>query len=182
MIREERLVGVFSLHRFGVSSFTERQIELVTGFADQAVIAIENVRLFKELEARNRDLAQTLEQQTATADILRVISQSPTDVQPVLVAVATAARRFCGALDAAIALREDDAVVVVAHEGPLTAAVGVRRPLDSTVMGHAIADGRTCHVPNYDEMDPVAFSASDEGDSRETEQNAQPSQNRQTFA
>jgi len=160
MIREGRLVGVFSLHRFGVSSFTQKQIELVTGFADQAVIALENVRLFKELEARNRDLAETLDQQTATADILRVISQSPTDVQPVLAAVATAARRFCGALDAAIALREDDAVVVVAHEGPLTAAVGVRRPLDSTVMGHAIADGRTCHVANYDEMDPVAFSGS----------------------
>ena len=65
MIREGRLVGVFSLHRFGVSSFTEKQIELVTGFADQAVIALENVRLFNELEARNRDLAETLEQQTA---------------------------------------------------------------------------------------------------------------------
>src|SRR5206468_7756640 len=160
MIREGRLVGVFSLHRFGVSSFTERQIELVTGFSDQAVIALENVRLFNELEARNRDLAETLEQQTATADILRAISQSPTDVQPVLVAVATAARRFCGALDVAIALRDGDVVVMVAHEGPLTAAVGVPRPLDNTVMGRAIADSRTCHIPNYDELDPTLFSGS----------------------
>jgi GAF domain-containing protein len=160
MIREGRLIGVFSLHRFGVSSFTEKQIELVTGFADQAVIALENVRLFNELEARNRDLAETLEQQTATADILRAISQSPTDVQPVLVAVVTAARRFCGALDAAIALREDDTVVMVAHEGPLSAAIGVRRPLDDNVMGRAIVDGRTCHVPNYDELDPAVFSGS----------------------
>jgi two-component system, NtrC family, sensor kinase len=160
MIREGKVLGVFSLHRFIVRPFTEKEIELVTTFADQAVIAIANVRLFKELEARNRDLAETLEQQTATADILRVISQSPTDVQPVLRAVATAARRFCGALDAAIALREDDIVVMVAHEGPLPSAMGVRRPLDDTVMGRAIADGRTCHVPSYDELDSAVFSAS----------------------
>jgi signal transduction histidine kinase len=78
----------------------------------------------------------------------------------VLEAVATAARRFCGALDAGIALREDDVVVMVAHEGPLHAAVGVRRPLDDNVMGRAIAEGRTCHVPDYEGLDPAAFSGS----------------------
>ena len=94
------------------------QVELLEAFAAQAVIAIENVRLFTELR-------ESLDQQTATAEILRVISQSPTDVQPVLNVVARSAVRFCGAVDAAITLREGDTSVIVAHTGPL--AVNRRR-------------------------------------------------------
>ena len=97
MLKGDHLVGVITIYRLEVKPFTNPQIALIETFADQAVIAIENVRLFKELEARNRDLSEALEQQTATSEILRVISQSPTDVQPVFDTIAAAAMNLCRA-------------------------------------------------------------------------------------
>ena len=98
----DAVLGVIHLHRSIVRPFTEKEIELVTTFADQAVIAIENVRLFEEVQARTRELTEALEQQTATSAILRVISTSPTDVQPVFETIVRNAVALCGSLFAIV--------------------------------------------------------------------------------
>ncbi len=98
MLKSDALVGVILIYKLEVKPFTDKQIALVETFADQAVIAIENVRLFKELEARNRDLTESLERQTATGEILRAISQSPTDVQPIFDTIVRSAVRLCDGL------------------------------------------------------------------------------------
>jgi GAF domain-containing protein/CheY-like chemotaxis protein len=152
LIREGIPIGVISLRRTEVQLFTERQVALLQTFADQAVIAIENVRLFKELQARNSELSEALEQQTATGEILRVISRSPTDVQPVFAAVAASAARLCDAFDATIYQVDADALRLVAHEGPIPAPgpVGqVTVPLLRGILsGRVVLDRRTIHVPD----------------------------------
>ncbi len=155
MTRDGKPFGVIAMAREHVEAFTDKQVELVQVFADQAVIAIENVRLLTELR-------ESLEQQTALAEILEVISQSPTDVEPVLIAISKAAVRFCGAADATIALREGDAMVLAAHEGPIEAPeIGQRDPLDrTTVRGQTILDGATVHVPDLMAAEAAEFSKS----------------------
>jgi GAF domain-containing protein/CheY-like chemotaxis protein len=113
LMREGIPIGVIIMTRGVVRPFTDKQIELVTTFADQAVIAIENVRLFEEVQARTEELTEALEQQTAASDILRVISSSPTSVQPVFDAIASNALRLCGAKWSGV-LRFDGELIHVA--------------------------------------------------------------------
>src|SRR5262249_22796120 len=119
LMREGTPVGVIAFARYAVKPFTDKQIELVETFADQAVIAMENVRLVDGGQARTRDLSESLEQQTATSEILGVIAASPTNIQPVLQAVAKSACRLCEAYDSIIFLCEGERLRVRAHHGPI---------------------------------------------------------------
>ncbi|HEV2053571.1 MAG TPA: GAF domain-containing protein, partial [Methylomirabilota bacterium] len=114
MLKEGRVVGGIVIYRREVRPFGEKQIELVTTFASQAVIAIENVRLFTELQASNRELTTALDQQTATSDILRVISQSQTNVQPVFDAIVASAVRLLGAYSGMLTRVAGDQIVLAA--------------------------------------------------------------------
>lgn len=112
-----RPIGAIAVSRREVGYFPERQINLLRTFADQAVIAIENVRLFEEAQARNLEIAEALEQQTATSEILRVISTSPTDVQPVFDTIAQHAARLCGAQYCHVFRYDGELLHFVAHNG-----------------------------------------------------------------
>ena len=145
LLREDVAIGAIHIRRREVSPFSDRQIKLLETFADHAVIAIENARLIHEQRARNRDLTEALEQQTATSEILRVIANSPTDLQPVLNTVAENAARLCDAADALIIRRADDAVQVAAQYGPIPTPSG--QPLTRGIPGsRAILDRQTIHV------------------------------------
>ena len=117
LLREGSPIGVIALNRSSVRPFTDKQIELVTTFADQAVIAIENVRLFEEVQARTEELSEALEQQTATSEVLQVISSSPGELDPVFQAMLDNAARICGAKFGVLWLAEGDSFRSVAMHG-----------------------------------------------------------------
>ena len=146
--RADELLGAIVIQRDQAAMpFTDNQIALMETFADQAAIAIENARLLNELQTKNADLSEALEQQTATAEILSVISASPTDIQPVLDAVVKSAARFCGADDAEIFHLEGEALRVAAHHGPIPTVVGRQIPVvRGAVSGRAVLERRAVHV------------------------------------
>src|SRR5262249_10086094 len=132
MLREGVPIGVLGFARSDVRPFTDKQIELVTTFADQAAIAIENVRLFDEVQARTRDLSESLEQQTATSDVLRVISSSPGELGPVFQAMLENATRICEARFGTMLMYEDGTFREVAQYNLPSEYANVR-PVNSTV-------------------------------------------------
>jgi GAF domain-containing protein/anti-sigma regulatory factor (Ser/Thr protein kinase) len=148
LMREGSPLGTITIWRDVVEPFTDRQIELVKTFADQAVIAIENARLFKDLQERNAELREALEHQTATAEVLGIISRSPTDVQPVLDAIVESAAKVCGIDDVLLRLRKGDVVVARAHVGPVSIASGRVELNIDTPHFRWIREHGTLHIPD----------------------------------
>ena len=153
LVRDKTPIGVIVLSRNTVRPFTDKQIELAATFADQAVIAIENVRLFDEVKARTRELSESLQQQTATADVLKAISRSAFDLKTVLDALVEAAARLCEADQGTIARERDGVYQRVATYGfsddfrELVRNLPVR-PERGTATGRALLEGKVVHIPD----------------------------------
>jgi two-component system NtrC family sensor kinase len=146
MLREGLPIGVLSMTRSEVKPFTDKQIALLTTFADQAVIAIENVRLFDEVQARTRELSETLTYQTGSSNILSVIASSPTDVGPVLQAIVESACELCQAYDAIVLLEDGDDLRFSAHHGSILAETE-KWPINRYwTAGRAYLDRKPVHV------------------------------------
>ena len=153
LLREDTLVGIFVITRRHVEPFTDKEVELVTSFADQAVIAIENARLFEELRDRQADLARSVDELTATSDVLKIISRSPVDLERVLDTLVETVTRLCRADQANMVRRRGDIYYSVAERGLSEEAgeyfrthpVALSR---STMRGRVALERRAVHIPD----------------------------------
>jgi GAF domain-containing protein len=175
MIKGKELVGAIGINRKEVKPFTDKQIELVQNFAAQAVIAIENTRLLNELRQRTDELSEALEQQTATAEVLKVISSSPGDLQPVFDAILANATDLCGARFASLRLSEGDQFRTVSLYNAPTALVEhwrstpLVRPHPESALGRAALAKQVAQIddvtkgPAYRKRDPLVVAGADLG-------------------
>jgi signal transduction histidine kinase len=170
LLKQDELIGAFSIFRQELRPFTDKQIELVTNFAAQAVIAIENTRLLNELRQRTDDLSEALEQQTATSEVLRVISSSPGELEPVFQTMLANAVRICEAKIGSLYIREGDAFLTVATHNAPPAYVEARtreliRPPPDAMLGRLAATKQVVHIADittiasYLERNPFMVAA-----------------------
>ena len=152
MLKQDALIGVIVIFRQEVRPFSDRHIELVKNFASQAVIAIENARLLNELSQRTTDLSEALEQQTATSEVLRVISSSPGNLGPIFNAILENATRICEAKFGMLSLVEEDAIRMVGQNNAPPAYAEERRrnplvhPRPTTGLGRLVATKQPVHI------------------------------------
>jgi GAF domain-containing protein len=151
LLKDKDVIGVLGIYRQEVRSFGDKQIALLENFADQAVIAIENARLLNELRQRTDDLTESLQQQTATSEVLGVISASPGELQPVFETMLDKATRICGAKLGALYLREADRFRAVAMHGVETELKSklqgrLLRPAPNTIIGRLTQFRQTVHI------------------------------------
>ena len=164
MVKDDEFIGSITIFRQDVRPFTDKQIELVANFAKQAVIAIENTRLLGELRQRTDDLTESLEQQTATSEVLRVISSSPGELESVFNSILDNAVRICGARFGNLALCENGTMRIAAmHNAPLEFEK-LRRgnpiiPLDVSPLGAVVRTKQRLHVVDLIAEEPYARSA-----------------------
>ena len=159
--RNENLLGVLALQRLEVRPFSKQQIDLIRTFADQAVIAIENTRLLNELGQRTADLSESLERQTATAEVLRVISSSPGELKPVFEAVLENAVRICHAKFGNLMLYDGNQMRMAAMYNAPAAFEKLRRedpiiPMYQSVLGLLVASKQVTHIPDLTSSEPRA--------------------------
>jgi two-component system, NtrC family, sensor kinase len=158
LMREGVAIGVIALRRSEAQLFTERQVALLRTFADQAVIAIENARLLNELRQRTADLSESLEQQTATSEVLKVISASPGDLKPVFESLLANAKRLCGAKFGVLLLREGSAVRCVAIHGATAEYTEARQrapviePAPDTALGRVLKTKQVIQIADIQKV------------------------------